>query len=107
QVDAMAQIEWLPPAPPVAPAEDLKHRIATRAAFYVGPPRRVVVQQTVMLTIGSWLIGVLVFLYAGGLRETGRPLSLVLGTAAGISAIAGVSGWAALGRGRSTLGRAR
>jgi hypothetical protein len=103
----LGQIEWLPPAPPVEPPDELRAKIALAITAQSSPPRRTVVRQTVALTVGSWLIAILVFLYAGGLRPTGRPLPLILGTAAGIGAIAVVAGWAALGRGRSTLGRAR
>jgi hypothetical protein len=62
QTDLFARIDWLPPAPSVEPPAELKHRIATAAAIRLGPPRRVFVRQTVMLTIGSWLIAALVFL---------------------------------------------
>jgi hypothetical protein len=99
------QIDWLMPPPFVEPPTALKGRIAIAAQ--PGIRRSVFVRQTVALTIGSWLIAVLVFVYAGGLRPTERPLSLILGTSAGIGAIAAVAGWAALGRGTSTLGRAR
>jgi hypothetical protein len=105
--DGPRRIDWLTPAPLVEPPKALKARVATAVAAQPSVARRVVVRQTVVLTIASWLIAVLVFVYAGGLRPTGRPVSLVLGTSAGIGAIAAVSGWAALGRGRSTLGRAR
>lgn len=106
QVDGLHQVDWLPPETPLAPPKGLEARMA-RSAIRLGPPRRVVAQQTVALTLGSWVISAVVFLYAGGLRPTGRPLSLILGTAAGIGSIAAVAGWAALSRGRSTLGRAR
>jgi hypothetical protein len=89
----------LPPAPRVDLPNDLETRVMRSFALQRGLPRHAVVRQTVALTIGSWMIAVLVFIYAGGLRPTGRPLPLILGSAAGIGAIATVAGWAALGRG--------
>jgi hypothetical protein len=105
--DSSPEVEWLPPRPFIAPPKALKARVATRVALHVGPPRGAIARQTVMLTAASWMISAVVFGYAGGLRPTGRPISLILGTSAGIGAIAAVAGWAALGRGASTLGRAR
>lgn len=55
----------------------------------------------------SWLISLAVFVYAGGMRVSDRPLSLVLVTAGGIALIALITAWAALARGSSTLGRVR
>lgn len=85
----------------------LEARIAKAVHESPGLPRRAFVRQIVALSVGSWLIAICVFLYAGGLRPTMRPLSLILGSATGIGAIASVAAWAALSRGRSTLGRAR
>src|SRR5690348_9657539 len=102
--DGLNKIGWLPPAPRVDLSSALEERIMRSIEKQPALPRRIVVRQTVTLTVGSWLIAVLVFVYAGGLRPTGRPFSLILGTAAGIGAISAVAAWAALGRGQSTLG---
>jgi hypothetical protein len=89
------------------PSPELELRVRRALALQPPPARAVVARQTAALTIGSWLITVLVFFLAGGARPLGRPLSLVVGTALGIAAASALAGWAALGRGRSMLGRAR
>jgi hypothetical protein len=91
---------------PLVPSHALRERVLAAAA-HSSAPRRVLVRQTVSLTLGSWALAVAVFAYAGGLRVQGRPFALVLGTSCGMLVIAALSAWAALGRGRSTLGRAR
>jgi hypothetical protein len=92
--------------PPRLPSQALRQR-ALAAATHPSVPRGVLVRQTVSLTLGSWALAIVVFAYAGGLRIQGRPVALVAGTSAGMLIIAALSAWAALGRGRSTLGRAR
>jgi hypothetical protein len=49
----------------------------------------------------------MVFVLAGGPHRTGRPISLMIGTAAGAALIAAASFTIAFGRGRSMLGRPR
>jgi hypothetical protein len=99
--------QWIAPMPPTGASPELKERILRTVAPRSKPTRQMIVRQTVALTVGSWLISLVVFFYAGGPRVVGRPLSLVVGTALGIVAIAGVAMWSALGRGRSPLGRTR
>jgi hypothetical protein len=99
--------QWNVPMPPSGASPELKARILRTVAARPQATRQMVVRQTVALTVGSWMISLFVFFYAGGPRVLGRPLSLVVGTALGIVAIAGVAMWSALGRGRSTLGRTR
>jgi hypothetical protein len=98
---------WEALFPPIKPSKELKEKALSAVSARSAPTRKVVARQTAALSIGSWLITLVVFVYAGGPRVLGRPLSLVIGTALGIAAVAAVSAWAALGRGDSTLGRAR
>jgi hypothetical protein len=98
---------WAAPMPSAGPSPELKARILRTVGSQPPLTRELFVRQTVALTVGSWLVSLVVFVYAGGPRVLGRPLSLVVGTALGIGTIAGVTAWSALGRGKSTLGRAR
>jgi hypothetical protein len=93
--------------PDVPPPSDLKARVLASAAARPSRTRQALARQTAALTASSWLIAFVVFVYAGGARVTGRPLALVIITAAGIAIVALVTAWAALARGNSTLGRAR
>jgi hypothetical protein len=89
------------------PPPALEGRILASLAASRPPTRGAIARQTTALTMVSWSITLVVFLLAGGPRVLGRPLPLLAGTALGIGAISGVAAWAALGRGKSMLGRAR
>jgi hypothetical protein len=90
-----------------APPPVLKQRVLAAVTTRRTPTRQAHRRQTLLITTSSWLLSLAVFVYAGGVRVTGRPLSLVLVTAAGFALIALVTACVALGRGTSTLGRAR
>jgi len=86
---------------------DLKQRIL-RAAEATPTRSRQSEAIRAALFIGTAIAASLViFALRGGIRLTGRPLSLVLGTTIGTTLIAGASIWVSLGRGRSMLGRSR
>ena len=89
------------------PPPVLKQRVLAAVTTRRTPTRQAHRRQTLLLAASSWLVSLAVFVYAGGVRVTGRPLSLVLATAFGIALIALITAWAALARGNSTLGRAR
>src|SRR6188768_3648632 len=89
------------------PPPHLKERVLAEVAQRPSPTRRAFARQAAALTTASWLAAVIVFFVAGGVRVTGRPASLVIGTAVGTALVAGVVIWVALRRGDSTLGRAR
>src|SRR5262245_12816702 len=80
--------------PIASPPEDLSASILRSAQSRPAPTRQAVLRQTIGLTVTSWLIALVVFVYAGGPRVLGRPLSLVAGTVLGIAAAAGVAAWA-------------
>jgi len=85
----------------------LKARVLSEIAQRPAPTRRSLARQAAVVTAASWVIAAVIFFLAGGIRITGRPASLVIGTAIGTGLVVGAVVWAALGRGGSTLGRAR
>ncbi len=50
-------------------------------------------------------MAIAIFFALGGLRLTGRPTSLIVGTSLGTAVIAGIAAWFLIGRRRSMLGR--
>lgn len=94
------------PLDPEVPPQ-LKQRLLAEVAQRPSPTRRALARQAAALTTASWLAAATIFLLAGGMRATGRPPSLIIGTAVGTALIAGLVIWVALRRGSSTLGRAR
>jgi len=93
--------------PQLSPPPELKEQILAAAARLPSPNRRALARQAAALTVASWLVATTIFFLAGGMRVTGRPASLVIGTALGTALVAGVVIWTALRRGHSTLGRAQ
>jgi hypothetical protein len=84
---------------------DLKARVLAAAASRQAPTRRKVVRRSVTVTIIAWAVAFGIFEFFGGLRMTGRPVPLLLGTVLGTSVIAAAAAWVSLSNGRSTLGR--
>ncbi|HEX3853408.1 MAG TPA: NrsF family protein [Polyangiaceae bacterium] len=91
----------------VEPSARLRERILAEVAASSSQSRSTVMRDAIVLTILSWALSLAVFAYAGGPRVTGRPWGLLFGTATGTALATAVVAWAALGRGRSNLGRAR
>jgi hypothetical protein len=89
------------------PSEDLKARVlaATRAA--PAPTRSSESKRAAVLVTTAVLVSLAVFLAYGGVRITGRPAALLIGTVAGTAAIAALTLWVAVGRGGAMVGRAR
>jgi negative regulator of sigma F NrsF-like protein len=90
---------------PTTPSEDLKMRVMRAVEATPAPTRAVESKRNVRLVAGALLLSFVVYLAWGGVRMTGRPTSLVVGTVAGTAIVAGLAIWAALGRGRAMLGR--
>ncbi|HEX9294871.1 MAG TPA: NrsF family protein [Polyangiaceae bacterium] len=84
---------------------DLKARLLKQIEQKPAPTRRTEMFRASLLVAGSIAIGLVIFLVRGGIRMTGRPTSLIVGTSLGTALIAGVGTWMALGRRRSMLGR--
>lgn len=101
-----ADERWRPPGflqPPPA----LEARVLSAIANRSSPTRNAVIRDTAILTTLSWLATFGVFTFEGGVRITGRPWNLVLGTATGTALATAVVVWVALGPTRSSLPRAR
>lgn len=94
-------------SPETRPPAQLKQRVLSDVAKRPSPTRQALVRQAALLTAASCLAAGTIFVLAGGVRATGRPISLILGTTVGTALVAGVVSWTALSRGGSTLGRAR
>lgn len=94
-------------APLAQPIADLKARVLAAAELQDSPPRRRWVAQSLVLIATSWLVALVVFMFAGGVRPTGRSTLQMLGTAGGTASVAAIAVWLLLTRGRSTLGRTR
>jgi len=84
---------------------DLKARILKQAQERPAPTRRTEMVRAALLVAGSIALAIGIFYLRGGVRVTGRPTSLILGTSLGTAAIAAIGTWFALGRRRSMLGR--
>jgi hypothetical protein len=96
----------LPPAA-LQPSAELKQRVLAAIAEQPAPTRAVNRRRMWVWTLGSSAAALLVFFLAGGPRVTGRPIALLVGTALGTCVVAAVVVWAALLRGKSSMGRAR
>jgi hypothetical protein len=83
----------------------LKARILKQAAQTPAPTRRTEATRTWILVFSSIAVAIAIFFIRGGVRITGRPAALIVGTSLGTAVIAAVGTWVALGRRRSMLGR--
>jgi hypothetical protein len=83
----------------------LKERVLKGVLAKPAPTRRTEALRAALLIAGSIAIALAIFFARGGLRLTGRPAALVLGTSLGTAVIAAVGAWFALGRRSSMLGR--
>jgi hypothetical protein len=89
-----------------APSEDLKLRLLREVASAPASTR------TAESLRAAWLLGCAVaasiatYLVLGGVRITGRPISLVVGTVLGTALIAALTLWGVVARGRAMSGRA-
>src|SRR3954463_4285393 len=63
--------------------------------------------RALLLVAGSVMVAGTIFFLSGGVRVTGRPWSLLIGTTVGTGVIATIAIAAAIWRGRSMLGRSR
>jgi hypothetical protein len=88
------------------PSEDLKLRLLREVEATPSSPRPAESKRTAWLVAMALLASFSIFLAFGGVRITGRPSSLVLGTVIGTGSIAALAIWAMVGRGRAMIGRA-
>jgi hypothetical protein len=93
--------------PPVSelPPTDLKARTLGAVQARPSATRRTQVLRAAILMAGAVVAGFVIFIAVGGIRVTGRPLGLVLGTSLGTGFVAAVCAWAAFGRQKSMMGR--
>jgi hypothetical protein len=84
---------------------DLKARVLAAARSKPSPTRSTVARRAAALLLASCAASFAVFELWGGVRPTGRPLLLMVGTALGTCVISAAAAWVSLSRGRSTLGR--
>jgi len=84
---------------------DLKARVMKQAAQHPAPTRGTEAGRAVLLVAGSIAVALAIFFVRGGVRVTGRPMALIVGTSLGTAIVAAVGAWIALGRGRSMIGR--
>jgi hypothetical protein len=87
------------------PLAEMKGRVL--AAVRAEPaPTRSVARQRAWLTLGiAAALAIAVFAHFGGIRTSGRPGLLILGTCLGWSVVASAAAAIAVARGRSMLGR--
>jgi len=83
----------------------LKERVLAAVAAEPSAAHAAVVRLRWRLLVGAGLVSLALFVLAGGIRPTGRPVILWVATSAGALVIAGVAAALAFGRGRSMLGR--
>ena len=86
---------------------ELRARILGSVAAEPSPTRGQRRRRDLLLFAGAAAVAVAVFALFGGVRPYTRPLSLLLGTAAGTALLAAVGLALAFGRGRSMVGRSR
>jgi Negative regulator of sigma F len=90
----------------IMPSSDVKLSLLREVEAAPSTPRPVESKRAARLLACALLFSVAAFVAYGGVRITGRPPSLVIGTVAGTSIIAGFAVWALIGRGRAMVGRA-
>jgi hypothetical protein len=88
------------------PSADVKMNLLREVEGVPSSPRPVESKRAARLVAGSLLLSFIAFVAYGGVRITGRPPSLVIGTIAGTAIIAALAMWAMIGRGRAMVGRA-
>jgi hypothetical protein len=89
------------------PSEEVKARVLRAIESTPAPTRRVESRRSTLLVGTAVVIGLVIYVGWGGVRMTGRPVSLVVGTCLGAGAIAAIALFTAIGRGRSMVGRSR
>ena len=89
------------------PREDVKRKLLASVERTPSPPRSAEVLRAMLVLGGACLAALGIFAEVGGVRGTGRPLTLMVGTALGSCAVAGLGANILLGRGRKMLGRPR
>lgn len=96
-------------SPPSRDAElaDLRARVLAQAGRQPAPTRAQLSLRSIVVAMLVLAVSLLVFFAWGGVRASPRPGMLVLETAVGSAFLAGSVAVAALGRGRSMLGRSR
>lgn len=98
-----------PPRPPQPAAKE--RSTANDDAFLdsiandPSPSRRQIRVRNLLLFVAAAVVLAELFRWWGGIRPTGRPLTLMLETALGAASIAAVAVWTIAGRGRSMVGR--
>src|SRR5262245_35723871 len=91
---------------PVMPGEDLKARVLAAVEAAPAPTRSTESKRGALLVTTAVLVSLAIFLINGGMRVTGRPAPLLIGTVVGTALISVSAIWVAVGRGRAMLGRA-
>src|SRR4051794_4210585 len=86
---------------------ELKDRVLRAVDAEPSPPRPWRRRWTLLAVLAALAGALAIFVVSGGPRMGGRPMPLVIGSAAGAMVIAALALYAALGRGRSMLGRPR
>ena len=87
--------------------DELKERVLAAVRATPSPPRAQTRSRSSALLVSAAVVPLLGFVAIGGFESGSRPPALIALTGAGISAIALVSLWLALGTGGRMLGRAR
>jgi hypothetical protein len=87
------------------PSEDLKMRLLGAIEATPAPTREEESKRAAWIVGGALLLSMVAFIGLGGVRMTDRATPLVIGTVGGTATIAALALWAALGRGRTMLGR--
>ena len=84
---------------------DLKERLLAAIAAEPSPTRAIAARRSAGMLAGATLASIAIWIVAGGIRPTGRPLALIAATSLGAVAIAAGAVALAVRRGRSMLGR--
>jgi hypothetical protein len=88
-------------------SDELRQRVLDAARAHPSPTRGEVRRRAALLLAAAAGGALAVFAAMGGARPDQRPISLMVGTAAGASMLAVIALVGALGRGRSMLGRSQ
>jgi hypothetical protein len=86
---------------------DLRAKILAAARNEPSPTRARTLRAAAIAIALGYALSLVLFIAFGGAETTLRPVSLIVTTAAGWSAVALACTWGAFGRGRSMLGRSR